>query len=103
MDLIPNYSMETWVLLGIILVLLYSSICEYGTYSHGYLKKLGIPGPTPLPFLGTLLNYRWNLGPMGFMKKAISLSEDEEWKRIRTLLSPTFSSGKLKEVRRALH
>uniref|UniRef100_A0A8C9QEG5 Cytochrome P450 3A n=1 Tax=Spermophilus dauricus TaxID=99837 RepID=A0A8C9QEG5_SPEDA len=144
MELIPNFSMETWVLLGISLVLLYL----YGTYSHGYFKKLGIPGPTPLPFLGTILNYRqgfvnfdtkcykkygktWgiydgqqpvlfimepsiiktvlikecystftnrrNAIPLGFMKKAISFSEDEEWKRIRTLLSPTFTSGKLKE------
>ncbi|MDL1381379.1 cytochrome P450 [Yersinia pestis] len=145
MDLIPNFSMETWVLLGISLVLLYL----YGTYSHGYFKKLGIPGPRPLPFFGTILNYRqgffsfdkecfekygkiWGIydgrrpvlvitepdiiktvlikecystftnrrdfGPVGFMKKAISLSEDEEWKRIRTLLSPTFTSGKLKEM-----
>eukprot|EP00071_Canis_lupus_P041832 XP_022275389.1 cytochrome P450 3A12-like isoform X4 [Canis lupus familiaris] len=32
------------------------------------------------------------------MKSAITVSEDEEWKRIRTLLSPTFTSGKLKEM-----
>ncbi|XP_012666249.1 cytochrome P450 3A4-like [Otolemur garnettii] len=32
------------------------------------------------------------------MKSAISVSKDEEWKRIRTLLSPTFTSGKLKEM-----
>ncbi|XP_077880881.1 cytochrome P450 3A21-like [Ictidomys tridecemlineatus] len=146
MDLIPNFSMETWVLLGISLVLLYL----YGTYSHGYFKKLGIPEPTPLPFWGTILNYRqglsnfdtecykkyvktwgiydgrqppvlfimepstiktvlikefypvfsyrWSFGPVGFKKKTITVSEDEQWKRIRTLLSPTFTSGKLKEM-----
>jgi cytochrome P450 len=145
MDLIPNFSIETWVLLATSLVLLYL----YGTHSHGLFKKLGIPGPKPLPFLGTILGYRkgfadfyvecykkygkmWGLydgpqpvlavtdtdmiktvfvkecysvftnrrpfGPVGFMKKAVSISEDEEWKRIRTLLSPTFTSGKLKEM-----
>ncbi|XP_006773816.1 PREDICTED: cytochrome P450 3A12-like [Myotis davidii] len=35
---------------------------------------------------------------VGFMKSAISIAEDETWKRIRTLLSPTFTSGKLKEM-----
>ncbi|XP_060029337.1 cytochrome P450 3A12-like isoform X2 [Erinaceus europaeus] len=145
MDLIPHFSVETWPLLVISLVLLYL----YGTYSHGRFKKLGIPGPRPLPFFGAVLSYRhgfWDfdmkcfkkygrmwgfydgqlpvlaitdpdmiktvlvkecysiftnrrmLGPVGFMKSAISLSEDEEWKRIRSLLSPTFTSGKLKEM-----
>ncbi|XP_013364899.1 PREDICTED: cytochrome P450 3A9-like isoform X2 [Chinchilla lanigera] len=41
---------------------------------------------------------RRSFGPVGFMKKAISISEDEDWKRIRTLLSPTFTTGKLKEM-----
>ncbi|KAK7806216.1 hypothetical protein U0070_008879, partial [Myodes glareolus] len=41
---------------------------------------------------------RRDFGPAGIMSKAISLSKDEEWKRIRALLSPTFTSGKLKEM-----
>uniref|UniRef100_A0A5F9CI33 Cytochrome P450 3A n=1 Tax=Oryctolagus cuniculus TaxID=9986 RepID=A0A5F9CI33_RABIT len=138
-------SKETWMLLNDISPPLY----RYGTSTHGLFKKMGIPGPTPLPFIGTILEYRkgiwdfdiecrkkygkmWGLfdgrqplmvitdpdmiktvlvkecysvftnrrsfGPVGFMKKSVSISEDEDWKRIRTLLSPTFTSGKLKEM-----
>ncbi|CAO2630604.1 Cytochrome P450 3A11 [Lemmus lemmus] len=145
MDLTSILSLETWVLLVISLVLLY----RYGTCNHDVFKKQGIPGPKPLPFLGTLMNYyegtwkfdtkchrkygkMWGLldgqipmlaitdtemikkvlvkdcysvftnrrsfGPVGIMSKAISISKDEEWKRIRALLSPTFTSGKLKEM-----
>ncbi|KAM4820708.1 cytochrome P450 3A5-like [Thomomys bottae] len=134
-----------WVLLSITLLLLYL----YGVYSYGVFKKLGVPGPRPLPFLGTLLHYRqgvWDfdtkcykkygrlwglydgaqpilmttdpdiiktvlvkechttftnrrsLGPLGFMKKAVFIAKDDEWKRIRALLTPAFSSGKLKEM-----
>ncbi|OBS60625.1 hypothetical protein A6R68_08253, partial [Neotoma lepida] len=39
-----------------------------------------------------------DFGPAGIMNKAITLSKDEEWKRVRALLSPTFTSGKLKEM-----
>ncbi|XP_060231980.1 cytochrome P450 3A11-like isoform X1 [Meriones unguiculatus] len=144
MDLISAFFPETWVLLAISLMLLY----WFGTRTHGVFKKQGIPGPTPLAFLGTVLNYykgiwkydvecykkyekiwglfegptplfaitdtemirnvlvkecysaftnRRNFGPVGIMKKPVFFSEDDEWKRIRALLSPTFTSGKLKE------
>jgi hypothetical protein len=36
----------------------FSHMYRYGTHSHGLFKKLGIPGPKPLPFLGTILGYR---------------------------------------------
>ncbi|NWT00175.1 CP3A9 protein, partial [Mionectes macconnelli] len=121
----------------------------YGTWPFGLFKKLGIPGPRPLPFFGTCLEYRkgflefdhncfkkygkiWGIydgrqpvlavtDPQiiksvlvkdcysaftnrrhvdlaGMLSNAISLAEDEQWKRLRTVLSPTFTSGKLKEM-----
>ncbi|NXO85954.1 CP3A9 protein, partial [Sitta europaea] len=122
---------------------------RYGTWPFGLFKKLGIPGPRPLPFFGTCLEYRkgflefdnecfkkygkvWGIydgrqptlavtDPQiiksvlvkdcystftnrrrtdlaGILTSAISLAEDEQWKRLRTVLSPTFTSGKLKEM-----
>nr|CAA55887.1 unnamed protein product [Rattus norvegicus] len=145
MDLLSALTLETWVLLAVILVLLY----RLGTHRHGIFKKQGIPGPKPLPFLGTVLNYykavgrfdmecykkygkiwglfdgqtpvfaimdtemiknvlvkecfsvftnRRDFGPVGIMGKAVSVAKDEEWKRYRALLSPTFTSGRLKEM-----
>uniref|UniRef100_A0A8C8SEU2 unspecific monooxygenase n=1 Tax=Pelusios castaneus TaxID=367368 RepID=A0A8C8SEU2_9SAUR len=145
MNLLPSFSIETWGLLIALLAL----VILYGIWPFGFFKKLGIPGPKPLPFFGTVLEYRkgfvefdtscfqkygkiWgfydgrqpvlavmdptiiktvlvkecfttftnrrNLGLVGELECAVSLAEDEQWKRIRTVLSPTFTSGKLKEM-----
>nr|XP_040133681.1 cytochrome P450 3A4-like [Ictidomys tridecemlineatus] len=37
--------------------------------------------------------------PLGFVEKSLFAARNEEWKRLRVLLSPVFSSGKLKEHR----
>uniref|UniRef100_A0A8C2SMV9 unspecific monooxygenase n=1 Tax=Coturnix japonica TaxID=93934 RepID=A0A8C2SMV9_COTJA len=122
---------------------------RYGTWPFGLFKKLGIPGPKPLPFFGTCLEYRkgflefdtecfqkygkiWgiydgrqpalvvmdpqiiktvlvkecystftnrrHIDLAGELRNAVSLAEDDQWKRLRTVLSPTFTSGKLKEM-----
>nr|ABI63602.1 cytochrome P450 CYP3A70 [Macropus giganteus]ADR00354.1 cytochrome P450 CYP3A70 [Macropus giganteus] len=145
MNIIPSLSAGTWALLVLFLTLLFL----YGTWTHKLFKDLGIPGPAPLPFFGTVLSYRkgftdfdmtcfkkygktWgffdgrkpvlsimdpetiklvlvkecfsvftnrrSFGPAGIMESAISIAEDDQWKRIRTILSPTFTSGKLKEM-----
>lgn len=145
MSFIPSLSSGTWILLAILLLL----FLLYGIFPYGVFNKLGIPGPRPLPFIGTFLEYRkgvaqydmecfkkygklWgmydgrqpvlaildpniikailvkecysnfinrrNFGLNGPLKSALTIAEDEDWKRIRTVLSPTFTSGKLKEM-----
>ncbi|GAB1290353.1 Cytochrome P450 3A13 [Apodemus speciosus] len=46
----------------------------------------------------SIFTNRHPLGPAGIMKRGLFRSENEEWKRIRSLISPTFTSGKLKKM-----
>lgn len=46
----------------------------------------------------TLFTNRRNFGLNKVVESAILIAEDEQWKRIRTVLSPLFTSGKLKEM-----
>ncbi|XP_069581470.1 cytochrome P450 3A40-like [Brachyistius frenatus] len=145
MGYFPDFSIETWTLIVIVITL----IAVYGYAPYGFFKKLGIPGPKPLPFIGTFLEYRqglhifdtkcyqkygkiWgfydgrqpmlgimdtamiktilvkecystftnrrDMGLNGPLQDAVSIAEDEEWRRIRSILSPSFTSGRLKEM-----
>uniref|UniRef100_A0A3B5RA83 unspecific monooxygenase n=1 Tax=Xiphophorus maculatus TaxID=8083 RepID=A0A3B5RA83_XIPMA len=139
------FSAETWTLLVAFVTLL----LVYAYWPYGTFKKLGISGPKPVPFFGTMLNYRrgfFNFDQECYRKygkiwgiydgrqpvlcvadpeiiKAILVkecysfftnrrnfhldgplydslfnAEDDQWKRIRSVLSPSFTSGRLKEV-----
>ncbi|XP_072453776.1 cytochrome P450 3A12-like [Notamacropus eugenii] len=46
----------------------------------------------------SIFTNRRDFGPTGILESAVSVAEDDQWKRIRTVLSPTFTSGKLKEM-----
>uniref|UniRef100_A0A8B9GVD5 Cytochrome P450 3A n=1 Tax=Astyanax mexicanus TaxID=7994 RepID=A0A8B9GVD5_ASTMX len=139
------FSAETWALL----VLFFSLLVLYGYWPHGFFQRIGVPGPKPLPFIGTMLEYKqgfqnfdlecfkkygkvWgiydarqpvlcimdreilktilikecyslftnrrNFRLNGPLYDAVSIIEDDDWKRIRSVLSPSFTSGRLKEM-----
>ncbi|XP_063776761.1 cytochrome P450 3A12-like [Pseudophryne corroboree] len=145
MYFLPDFSKETWILLVMLLAL----FTYYAVVPYRVFLKHGIPGPKPMPFIGTFLENRngvfefdmecfkkygkvWgfydgrqpvlaimdtviikavlvkecyslftnrrDFGLNGPLSSAVSIAEDEQWKRIRTVLSPTFTSGKLKQM-----
>uniref|UniRef100_A0A6Q2X837 unspecific monooxygenase n=1 Tax=Esox lucius TaxID=8010 RepID=A0A6Q2X837_ESOLU len=124
-------------------------VFRYGYWPYGYFTKLGIPGPKPLPFVGTMMEYKkgffnfdsecfqkygriWgiydgrqpvlctmdrtmiktilikecyniftnrrNFQMNGELYDGLTVAEDDTWKRIRSVLSPSFTTGRLKEM-----
>ncbi|XP_015674990.1 cytochrome P450 3A24-like [Protobothrops mucrosquamatus] len=144
-DPVLGWALGTWALLLLLLAL----GLLYGTWPYNFFKKLGIPGPRPLPFIGSFHEYRhgilqfdqicferygklWglfdgrqpvmaildpaliksvlvkefhtyftnrrNFGLNGDLDTAIFFTVNEQWKRIRNTWSPSFTSGRLKEM-----
>ncbi|XP_033940541.1 cytochrome P450 3A40-like [Pseudochaenichthys georgianus] len=139
------FSTETWTLLVAFITLTVVYVC----WPFTTFKKMGVPGPTPIPFFGTMLGYKkgftvfdencfkkygktWgifdgrqpvlcitdpamiktvlikecyslftnrrNFRLNGELYDAVSIAEDDQWRRIRSVLSPSFTSGRLKEM-----
>ncbi|XP_042778566.1 cytochrome P450 3A12 isoform X1 [Panthera leo] len=95
--------LRSWEFLGQNLCLFWELLWGTVRFYDGRQPVLAITDPDMIKTVlvkecYSVFTNRRSLGPVGFMKSAISLSEDEQWKRIRTVLSPTFTSGKLKEM-----
>ncbi|KQL61470.1 hypothetical protein AAES_13283 [Amazona aestiva] len=96
MDLMPNFSLVTWLLLILFLSLLVLIF-------DGRQPVLAVLDPILIKNIlvkecYTVFTNRWNFGLNGILGSAINVAEDEKWKRICTVLSPTFTSGKPKEM-----
>ncbi|KAM9314864.1 cytochrome P450 3A27-like [Pholidichthys leucotaenia] len=145
MNFLPCFSLETWILLITFVCL----VVMYGRWTFGVFEKMGVPGPKPILYWGTLSRHnsvyyladvecaqkygrvwgmyefrtpilsvmdpdmlktilvkecftyftnRRNLHLNGELYDAVAMAEDEQWRRIRHILSPSFTSGRLREM-----
>uniref|UniRef100_A0A669BV39 unspecific monooxygenase n=1 Tax=Oreochromis niloticus TaxID=8128 RepID=A0A669BV39_ORENI len=140
MGFILFFSLETWILLITFICI----FVMYGHWTFGIFEKMGIPGPKPVMYWGTIVHFlddyecaqkyeriwgvyefrkpmlavmdpdmlktilvkecftyftnRRNFRLNGDLYDAVSLAEDDQWRRIRNILSPSFTSGHLKEM-----
>lgn len=50
MTSLPLFSLETWILLLALICL----FVAYGSWTHGVFEKMGVPGPKPILYMGTM-------------------------------------------------
>ncbi|XP_032418625.1 cytochrome P450 3A40-like isoform X1 [Xiphophorus hellerii] len=145
MDFFPFFSSETWFLL----ISFISIFVLYGHWTYGVFEKLGVRGPKPTMYWGTVGRHNlvyylddnecakkygrvWGLyelrRPMlavmdpemlkiilvkecftyftnrrnfrlnGDLYDAVNIAEDDQWRRIRNQVTPSFTSGHIKEM-----
>ncbi|CAF4003748.1 unnamed protein product [Rotaria sp. Silwood1] len=63
-------------------------------------RRLEMPGPSPISFLGQIYNIIRKVveGISGPLEHGLTRLKDEQWKNARSIVSPTFSTAKLKAM-----
>ncbi|CAF1008271.1 unnamed protein product [Adineta steineri] len=60
----------------------------YNLRTNNIFRRIGMPGPAPIPLLSAA----------GLFEHGLPVLKDEQWKSARSIVSPTFSSAKLKAM-----
>ncbi|XP_036968076.1 cytochrome P450 3A30-like isoform X1 [Acanthopagrus latus] len=144
MDYLPFFSLETWILL----ITCISVFVMYGKWTYKTFEELGIPGPKPIMYWGTVgrhnvvyylddkecaKKYGRVWGGYEFRKPVLAVMDpdmlktilvkecftyftnrrnlrlngelfdavnavDDHWRKLRNILSPNFTSGRIKEM-----
>ncbi|KAH0631995.1 hypothetical protein JD844_019971 [Phrynosoma platyrhinos] len=72
-------------------------------FYDGRVAQIGVTDPDIIKMVlvkecYSVFTNRRTFGPTGKMEKGVFFAQEEQWKRIRTVLTPAFTSGKLKEM-----
>ncbi|CAF3836758.1 unnamed protein product [Rotaria sp. Silwood1] len=73
---------------------------SYNLRTNNIFRRLGMPGPAPIPILGEMFNVmRKSMeGVTGIMEYGLTGLKYEQWKNARSIVSPVFSTTKLKAM-----
>ncbi|CAB1344100.1 unnamed protein product [Coregonus sp. 'balchen'] len=113
MSFLPYFSAETWTLLALLITLIvgftnFDTECfqKYGRIWGIYDGRQPVLCIMDKSMIKTILikecynifTNRRNFHLNGELFDALSFAEDDTWRRIRSVLSPSFTSGRLKEM-----